>query len=237
VYANQALRRGVLRDLARERRFDLEVAEGTFLRGTLTLTAADVPVEEILLQVLEGLPYSLTYRVDDATGLTALSGVFVGYAEVKAPSAPAAASSPPKSRRKLAREPRTEADPVERERRQRAYLEEFDSEDSEVRANAVAFVQADRQTIPEISKLLGNDPDPGVRAAAASTLGESGDSAAVNALLRALGDPDPAVVVEAIDGLEWNADASVIPEMEFLLDHPSGEIRERTVEAIEWLAD
>jgi hypothetical protein len=226
----------VLRDLARERRFDLEVAEGTFVRGNVTLTAADAPLEEVLLQVLEGLPYSLTYRVDEASGATVLSRVFVGHTDAKAPVA-AAVSAPPKSRRKPSRGPQIEEDSADRERRQREYLEEFESDDSEVRANAVAFVRADRQTIPEISDLLGNDPDPGVRAAAAATLGESGDSAAVNALVHALGDPDPAVVIEAIDGLEWNADASVIPEMQFLLEHPSGEIRERTVEAIEWLAD
>jgi HEAT repeat protein len=225
--------------MARERDFELKIAGGTALAGMLTLSALDAPLEEVLPQVLEGLPYTVSYRIDALTGTRLPSRVFVGQGAELA-SAPASVASPPKPNRARAAAPSDprEDDREKRESAQRAYLDELESDDFNVRANAAALAYADPEAVPAISDLLESDPDPQVRAAAAGTLGEADDSpAAVRALLRALNDPDPAVVIEAIDGLEWTADASVIPDMQFLLDHPSGEVRERTVEAIEWFAD
>jgi hypothetical protein len=107
--------------------------------------------------------------------------------------------------------------------------------DPEVRAEAASWIDTDAEGLARLGEILANDPSPAVRAAAAETLGDEESAVAVNLLLHALRDPEPQVVIEALDALEYIGDETLIPELRFLREHPSPEVRERALEAIDWL--
>lgn len=85
------------------------------------------------------------------------------------------------------------------------FLEALDDSDANVRILAVNQLTTYRQkvVIVPISDLLKHDRDEGVRAAAASSLGQLGYSQASPFLLDVLNDESPHVVEAAIRGLGW----------------------------------
>jgi hypothetical protein len=107
--------------------------------------------------------------------------------------------------------------------------------DPEVRAEAASWIDTDADGLARLGEILANDPSPAVRASAAETLGDEDSVVSVNLLLHALRDPEPEVVIEALDALEYVGDEALVPELAFLLQHPSPDVRERAREAIEWL--
>jgi hypothetical protein len=250
LLANEAPRLGVLRELEREARFRLEMAEGATLAGAITLRAVDASLDEVLARLLQGVPYAVHYGVEQETGDRVLRLVSVGQTQPPGGSETVATapSSRPRSderRAGAARRPGPIEDEREREERraaaQAAFIGDLESPDPAIRADAAQFMMPDEQAIPLLSNLLATDPNPSVRAAAAKTLGDSRDSPdAVRALvraLRALRDPDPDVVVASLDALDWIGEATVAPELEFLLEDPVPRVREAAAETIESLAD
>ncbi len=213
-----------LQQLAREARFELVFAEGMDARDTIVLRAVGVPLEEVLADLLEGVPHSLGYGRDPDDGRRVLTRVTVGVAaNAKAPAAERRASAP-RERRREDRDPH----PAELDRR-------LEDPDPEVRAEAASWIDTDAEGLARLGEILANDPSPAVRAAAAETLGDEDSVISVNLLLHALRDPEPEVVIEALDALEYVGDETLIPELAFLLEHPSPEVRERALEAIDWL--
>jgi hypothetical protein len=248
LLANEAPRLGVLRELEREARFRLEMAEGATLAGAITLRAVDASLDEVLARLLQGVPYAVHYGVEQETGDRVLRLVAVGQTQPPGGSETVATapSSRPRSdddrRAGAARRPGPIEDEREREERraaaQAAFIGDLESPDPAIRADAAQFMMPDEQAIPLLSNLLATDPNPSVRAAAAKTLGDSRDSPdAVRALVRALRDPDPDVVVASLDALDWIGEATVAPELEFLLEDPVPRVREAAAETIESLAD
>jgi hypothetical protein len=111
----------------------------------------------------------------------------------------------------------------------------LEDRDPEVRSRAVGWIQPDGEGSVRLQTILAEDPDPGVRAAAAYRLVGADSIGAARSLIAALDDPDPEVVLAAIDTLEYAQDPSLIPDLEPLLLHPDPEVREAAAEAIDFL--
>jgi hypothetical protein len=247
VRANQTSRRVVLTELERNAGFRLDFAPGTRLEEPVTIDAVDAPLEEVLGSLLEGWPHVLYFGVA-ASGGRVLEQVDVGdFSATDAVVADLAARAPTEARRARRRpKPEVERDPVadaerrERiERRQDEFYAQLDDADPAARARAAEGLRADDRTVPALSELAANDPDSGVRKAAVSALSDASeeDTAALGALVGALGDADPQVVIAALDSLEWIADASVIPDITPLLEHPNAGVREAAEDSIYYLEE
>jgi HEAT repeat protein len=108
-----------------------------------------------------------------------------------------------------------------------------------VRAEAVSFLPVfgegaeGAERFQHVTTLLADDPDRGVRIAAAERLGESESPEAVRPLVLALSDPDRDVVLAAIEALEDVDDVSAIPDLELLLEDHVEEIRDAAESAIQ----
>ena len=221
---NGVSRPRALQQLAREARFELVFAEGMDAREPVVLQAVGVPLEDVIVGLLGGVPHSLDYGRDAEDGRRVLARVTVGIAaNAEAPAAERRAAAP--SRR--LREDR-DPDTAELDRR-------LEDPDPEVRAEAASWIDTDDEGLARLGEILANDPSPAVRAAAAETLGDEDSVVSVNLLLHAIRDPEPEVVIEALDALEYVGDEALVPELAFLLQHPSPEVRERAREAIDWL--
>jgi hypothetical protein len=111
----------------------------------------------------------------------------------------------------------------------------LEDRDPEVRSRAVSWIEPQGEGSARLQTLLAEDPDPGVRAAAAYRLVGADSIGAARSLIAALDDPDSEVVLAAIDTLEYSHDPSLIPDLEPLLGHPDPEVREAAAEAIDFL--
>jgi hypothetical protein len=230
VRANQVSRRVVLAELERNAGLRLKFAPGTRLEELVTINAIDVPLEEVLGSLLEGWPYALYFGLTPS-GERVLEQVGVG--DFSATDVARVAEAPTERhrahrqrKRNVERDPAADAE--RRERREDEFYDQLDDDDPAARAEAAGGLSADDRNIPELSDLVANDPDVGVREAAASALSDAsgGNPEALGALVGALGDPDPQVVIAALDSIQWVGDASAIPDIEPLLDHPNAEVRD-----------
>jgi HEAT repeat protein len=110
-----------------------------------------------------------------------------------------------------------------------------------VRAEAVSLLPVfgegaeGAERFQHVTTLLADDPDRGVRIAAAERLGESESAEAVRPLVLALSDPDRDVVLAAIEALEYVDDVSAIPHLETLLEDFDGDIRDAAESAIQYI--
>ena len=111
----------------------------------------------------------------------------------------------------------------------------LEDRDPEVRSRAVGWIQPDAEGSVRLQAILAEDPDSGVRAAAAYRLVGADSIGAARSLIAALADPEPEVVLAAIDTLEYSQDPSLIPDLEPLLGHPDPEVRQAAAEAIDFL--
>lgn len=253
VHSNGAQRLAILEQLAQKAGFEL--LGGNLKRQTLTLRIEDAPLVEALASVLVGVRYSLGFDFDAAEGRHVVREVAVGPQVTVAVAAVAAA--PPaeidsKGREifKKARGRSREMSPEERQRmreRSTAHAEaiepqllvQLEDPDPQVRAEAVSFLPAfgegaeGAERFQHVTTLLADDPDRGVRIAAAERLGESGSPEAVRPLALALSDPDRDVVLAAIEALEDVDDVSAIPDLELLLEDHVEEIRDAAESAIQ----
>lgn len=231
---------GRLRDALR---FEVEVAKDVRLPRAVSVQLADVGIDAVLEEILAGLPYAVFYAVDPDERTRVLTLVRVGESDADFAVAELTEEVPrePSSRDRLEEVVRSRT-PQERdaayEANQDRWWDDLYAEDPSARAYAVEAIYLDDQTFPIVAELLIIDPDPRVRAAAASTLGDNlGETAAADALLTALDDPNSEVVIEALDALEDVGNTSHISEIEPLLRHPDTEVQEAAIDAIEWLAE
>jgi HEAT repeat protein len=116
-------------------------------------------------------------------------------------------------------------------------LEGLKNPDPEERSDAVLDIDPEGPGLQYLLEVATDDPDPEVRMAAVSQLGDTESPEAIAGLVTALGDPDSEVVLEAIDGLEYSADHNVIGNLEKLLQHPDPEVREAAEDAIDYLEE
>jgi len=256
VRANQTSRRVVLTELERNAGFGLDFAPGTRLEKPITIDAVDAPLEEVLGSLLEGWPHVLYFGVA-ASGGRVLEQVDVGdfsatdvaaadlatdavVADLAAEAPTEAQRARRRWKREVEHDPIADAERRERiERRQDEFYAKLDDADPAARAEAAEGLRADDRTIPALSELAANDPDSGVRKAAVSALSDASeeDTAALGALVGALGDADPQVVIAALNSLEWIGDASVIPYITPLLEDPNAGVREAAENSIYYLEE
>ena len=171
---------------------------------------------------------------------------------IESPAPPAAERPPPPGDRESAEEstPRKARPPADVERRSvdddydyqddedlALALEGLKNPDPEERSDAVLDIEPEGPGLQYLLEVVTDDPDPEVRMAAVSQLGDSESLEAINGLVTALNDPNSEVVLEAIDSLEYSADHNVIGNLEKLLQHPDPEVREAAMDAIEYLEE
>ena len=255
VNSNGAERLAILEQLAQKAGFAL--LEGDLRRQTLTLQIEDAPLSEALATLLVGVRYGLDFDFDAAKGRHVVREVSVGQPVTAAAAAVAAA--PPREAVQTGREPFEKArarsaamSPAERQRmRERGiaraeavepqFLVQLEDPDPRVRAEAVLLSPAfgegaeGEERFQRVTTLLADDPDRGVRIAAAERLGESESPEAVRPLVLALSDPDRDVVLAAIEALEDVDDVSAVPDLERLLEDFDGEIRDAAESAIQYI--
>jgi len=116
-------------------------------------------------------------------------------------------------------------------------LEGLKNPDPEERSDAVLDIEPEGPGLQYLLEVVTDDPDPEVRMAAVSQLGDSESPEAIDGLVTALNDSDSEVVLEAIDGLEYSADHNVIGSLEKLLPHPDPEVQEAAADAIDYLEE
>jgi HEAT repeat protein len=116
-------------------------------------------------------------------------------------------------------------------------LEGLKNPDPEERSDAVLDIEPEGPGLQYLLEVMTDDPDPEVRTAAVSQLGDSESPEAIDGMVTALNDPNSEVVLEAIDSLEYSADHNVIGSLERLLQHPDPEVREAAQDAIDYLEE
>jgi hypothetical protein len=234
LLANEMRRLELLRRLAREAGFRL--LADRVAPQSVTLDLRDVGVEEVLAVLLGGIPYEIRYAIDPVARGHVVETVTVGALEpIRQGSGRKAASSSsratlPQERKRL-RQERTE-----RARElQAAAVRDLDDSDPTVRAEAVEQLEPDSEGAQRLAEILGKDPDPRVRTAAAEQLAFTDSVGAVRSLLRALGDPDPDVVSAALDALAFAGDASIVGDVRPLLAHREPRVRQKAARTIGFL--
>jgi len=235
VRANQVSRRAVLAELERNAGFRLKFAPGIRLEEPVTLDRVDAPLEEVLGSLLEGGAYALYFgvapsggRVLEQVAVGDFSATDVAADDLVARMPNRAGGTRGRASRIIARDATAEAERLERlARRRDENYARLDNDDPAIRAEAAEGLPADDSTIPALTDLAANDPDARVRKAAVSALGDAPeeDTAARDALIRALRDPDAQVVIAALNSIEWIGDASMIPYITPLLEHPNAAVR------------
>jgi HEAT repeat protein len=230
----------VLKELAREARFEVEIHAGGGPTGSVTLRAVDVPVERALARLLGSVPYALHYEGGEAGEDARLARVAFGEpgpeggiaGELERSREPQPVEKVPRIAR---REP---LDPARFEERQYEDIRNLEDSRTEVRIDAAESIYPDEEGVAALAEIVTDDPDPAVRVAAAETLGQAlEDPNALGALLRALRDPDPEVVIAALDGIGFIGDHTVIPELEFLRDDPNPDVRDARDDTADWLEE
>ena len=255
VRSNGAERWAILEQLAQQAGFAL--LRGDLKRHALTLRIEDAPLSEALATLLVGVRYSLELDFDAAKRRHVVREVAVGLPVAVAAAAVAAAplreiGRKGRARFKKARGRSPAMSPEEWQRmRERAtaqaeamqpqLLVQLEDPDPRVRAEAVSLLPVsgegaeDAERFQLVTTLLADDPDRGVRIAAAERLGEFESPEAVSPLVLALSDPDRDVVLAAIEALEDVDDVSAIPDLELLLKDFDEEIREAAELTIQFI--
>ena len=85
-----------------------------------------------------------------------------------------------------------------------------------------------------VGLLAQTDPDPRVRKAAASTLGDDGTFQSVAELVGMLDDRESDVLIAALEALDHSGDESIGTYIEPLASHPDSEVREKAREMLEF---
>ena len=255
VRSNGAQRWAILEQLAQKAGFEL--LGGDLKRQRLTLRIEDAPLSEALATLLVGVRYSLELDFDAAKGLHVVREVAVGP-PVNVAAAAVAAAPPPeidwKGREPFGKAPARlaaispeewqrmrEQGTAQAEAMETQLLVQLDDPDPRGRAEAVSSLPVfgeggeGAERFQHVTKLLADDPDRGVRIAAAERLGESESPEAVRPLVLALSDPDRDVVLAAIEALEYVDDISAIPHLETLLEDFDGDIRDAAESAIQYI--
>jgi hypothetical protein len=227
--ANQAPRRRVLEELARETGLVIVVfVEGGDPDGRVTLSSAGEPIEVVLARALTGVPFSITPLTEESRARLTL---VVGKARDAG-----ASRAEERAHARAGLDPSERADRVQHiDQMENEALAKLESSDPRDRVEGVEW--ADIATVSgyeAVIERLANDPDGEVRAAAAESL-SGADVGAVRPLVAALSDPDTRVVLAALESLELLGDASVVPELAPALEHSDPAVRERAKEAADFM--
>jgi hypothetical protein len=234
----------VLKELAREARFEVEIHAGGGPTGSITLRAVEVPVERALARLLGSVPYALQYEGDETGEDARLARVVFGEPNPGGGIAGEFEGSrepqPMGEDRQTARGgwKREPPDPTRFEEMQYEDIRNLEDSRAEVRVDAAESIYPDEEGVAALAEIVTDDPDPAVRVAAAETLGQSlDDPNALAALLRALRDPEPIVVITALDGIGFIGDHTVIPEIQFVGEHSNPEVVDAWILTIDWLEE
>ena len=249
LFATQAPRLAILRRLGNSAGFRVVIGQIEDPQR-LTIRATELPIEQVIAQILEDVSYELRYEVSDSDGTNALTTVTVGdfktqqrrmarerRARFKERREERIAQRRDESTRGTSddRSPRPPISNRDREEADAELIRRLEDPDPSVRIEALQDAPIEGVMANRVISLLAEDPSPEVRSAAAERLAMSDAGAALGGLLSALGDPDPAVVLAAIDALEFAGDESIAPQLEKLGAHPNPAVRVAAVEAAEFL--
>ncbi len=228
VRSNGSLQIAVLEQLAAQAGF--AIAAGRVDPKPITLQIERVALLDAIALILEGMPYTVEYDFDEASGTRFLSLVAIGDG-----LGSRAAGSPETAARRG-----VSGDPIERageppSEEMAEMLAALDDPDPETRADAVFWIDLEGDALEQLVSMLESDPDAEVRASVVDRLGDEESPAATAAVTAALRDREPEVVLRAIEVLEFDAGDWLLPELERLLTHSDPEVREAAEDAILYL--
>lgn len=97
----------------------------------------------------------------------------------------------------------------------------------------VVLLHHGKKAVPALSLAIKSHPDPGVRDAAISSLGQTFQPDGVPALIEALNDPDPSVRNSAMSSIKYPRDKRAIEPLKRLVNTPgSGHVAEGAIQHI-----
>lgn len=231
IVANQAYELNILNALAKRANLELIDQGASWKEVTLTIEADNL--HEVLDILLQEHTYNLVYNYNHNLQTDSLSQVIIeappGSREVEI----ASFTISPVANNASANQPELQdgnSDNLSYE--DQIYLTQLLDPSTAVRAEAAANIQAEGFVLEYLEKVIISDPSPEVRSAATSSLEDSEDPRAVDALILGLNDSNSMVVTSIIESLEYIGDRRAIPHLEILVNHDNQDIREAATSAL-----
>jgi HEAT repeat protein len=221
IQCQDAPRGLVIEKLARQTPFELA---GDLDSQPLTLAVDDVPLDQVLPQILSGDAYRAQWGYDKDQARHVLAKLEVG----EVANATAVAHKPhiadalrERLRAMKEKHPAGEKQKQEaaqrredRARSQADALEELHSSNADMRMEAAGDIEPEGPALQSLMSSLTSDSDPRVRAKIATQLADADGCVASMGLVGATADPDPGVRCAAWQSLEMNCDESMLPSMQ-----------------------
>jgi hypothetical protein len=226
ILANQVYELDLLNELARLANFQL--LSGNIDWKTVTVDMPAQPLHAALIELLQGYPYQIVYAPDADTRQEILSEVFIG-------DLPATGTTDSEETDATNRTSPSEIDEPSEDSQQRAYIQQLQNPQAEIRAAAAEEIEPVGDALYLLTDMLLKDPSAEVRIAASEGLEDSEDPLAVAALVKCLQDEDPAVIVKCIESLDLLGDETTVQYLEPLLTHYDESVRIEASEAIQSL--
>jgi len=215
IRANQVSQQTILYRLATQAGFDIAETDVPWQDVTLDIETDDL--HTALVELLKQYPYQIIYEYDTDRQADTLKRVVVGEPQ-PTPATDAATNAIDYYIMPGVTESALSAD-------EQAYLTQLQDPSPEVRKEAANNIEPAGIALDYLAQVVTSDPSPDVRIAAASTLGDSKEPRAVDALIMALQDENPEVLVAVIDALVDTDNRRVIPYLMPFLDNPDEDVR------------
>ena len=226
IRANQVYELELLNELAARANFQL--LSGDVDWKTVSVDMPVQPLHTALGELLQQYPYQIVYTPDADTQQEVLSEVVIG-------GLPVTGITPGKNADATNKTLPGEIDEPSEDGEQRAYIQQLQNPQAEIRAAAAEDVDPVGDAFYLLTDMLLKDPSPEVRIAASETLEESDDPLAVAALVKGLQDEDPAVILQCIESLDLLGDETTVQHLEPLLTHYDPNVNAAAAEVIESL--
>jgi hypothetical protein len=230
ITANAVSQQTILYHLAMQAGF--EITEAGVPWEVVTLAIETGNLHAALVALLKQHPYQIIYEFDTDRQADTLARVVVGEplaAQEWLQPAPDTGITPDIPYRSMLPGATEAALSAE----DQAYLTQLLDPSAEVREDAAGNIEPVGIALDYLTETIRTDPSPDVRIAAASTLEDSEDPRALEALIMALQDENSAVLETVIDALVYLENRSAVPYLMPFLDHPDEDVRDSAENAMD----